>query len=89
MAWPRALQVNHHEAKIHLFGCVDQLLESENVVIASAGRPHGAPGSRCSGSFPSTPVFLAKRARIDADLKAVFARTIEIMFSCEEISPCC
>jgi hypothetical protein len=32
---------------------------------------------------------LATRARIDADLKAVFARTIEIMFSCEEISPCC
>lgn len=83
------MQVNHHDAKIHLCGCLDQVLESDELVIARVDRPRGAPGSRCGGTFPSPPGFLAMRARIDADLKADFARTIEIMFFCEEISPCC
>jgi prevent-host-death family protein len=76
----RLMQVNLHDAKTHLSRYVDQALEGEEVVIARAGRPlvrlvpvAADPPRRRLG-------FLAARARIDADLKADFAKDIEAMF---------
>ena len=74
------MQVNLHDAKTHLSRYVEQALGGEEVVIARAGRllvrlvpvEEAAPPRRLG--------FLADSARVEADLKQVFAAEITAMF---------
>jgi prevent-host-death family protein len=74
------MQVNLHDAKIHLSRYVDQALAGEEVVIARAGKPlvrlmpvETKPAPRVGG-------FLRGQAVLTADLKADFKDDIEKMF---------
>ena len=39
MAWPRAMQANHLDAKIDLCGCVDLVLEIGDVLTSRPAAP--------------------------------------------------
>ncbi len=74
------MQVNLHDAKIHLSRYVDQALAGEEVVIARAGKPlvrlmpvETKPAPRVGG-------FLRGQAVLTADFKADFKDDIEKMF---------
>ncbi len=72
--------VNIHEAKTHLSRLVEQAAKGREFVIAKAGKPmvrvvpiEAVPAVRALG-------FLAGQGTITADVKASFAREIDLMF---------
>jgi prevent-host-death family protein len=74
------MQVNLHDAKTHLSRYVEQALGGEEVVIARAGRPLVRLVPVEEAAPPRRLGFLADSARVEADLKQVFAAEITAMF---------
>ena len=81
------MQVNLHDAKIHLSRYVDQALAGEEVVIARAGKPLVRLMPEDSDPPPRRPGFLADTARVEADLKRDFEAEINAMFQLDGEPP--